>query len=57
MKLDFFIKHFPEVRMTREQIAACRYLESRGLRFCIDFGYENAFDKAFDSMDDGGAFQ
>lgn len=21
---------------------ACRYLESRGYRFCVDFGYQNA---------------
>lgn len=24
----------------------CRFLESRGLRFCVDFGTENAIDKA-----------
>jgi hypothetical protein len=24
------------------QKAACRALEAQGLRFCIDFGYENA---------------
>lgn len=26
----------PEVRF------ACLYLEARGMRFCIDFGYQNA---------------
>jgi hypothetical protein len=28
--------------ITEEQDMACRFLESKGLRFCIDFGYENA---------------
>lgn len=26
---------------------ACRYLESKGKRFCVDFGYENVFDVIF----------
>ncbi len=26
--------------------AACRYLEKRGKRFCIEFGYENAVELA-----------
>lgn len=30
------LKLSPEVRF------ACLYLESRGKRFCVDFGYENA---------------
>jgi len=25
---------------------ACRFLESRGQRFCVDFGFENAVTKA-----------
>jgi hypothetical protein len=25
---------------------ACEYLESHGFRFCIDFGYGNAVEKA-----------
>jgi hypothetical protein len=27
---------------TTEQDMACLFLESKGRRFCIDFGYENA---------------
>lgn len=37
--------------LTYEQTAACRYLESKGLRFCVDFGYDNAFEKAFQTME------
>ncbi len=32
--------------------AACEFLECRGLRFCIDFGIDNALDKAFDILED-----
>lgn len=35
-----------EVEITSEQLHACRYLEGRGFRFCVDFGYENAVEKA-----------
>ena len=31
---------------TVEQDAACLLLESRGLRFMVDYGYENAIDMA-----------
>jgi hypothetical protein len=42
MKLHDFLWHFSALQLTEEQMAACRFLESRGLRFCVDFGYENA---------------
>lgn len=32
--------------VTQAQDRACRYLEHHGFRFCVDFGYENAIDKA-----------
>ena len=32
--------------LTPEQWRACRYLERQGQRFCIDFGYDNAVEKA-----------
>jgi len=32
--------------LTPEQWRACRYLERQGQRFCIDFGTENAVEKA-----------
>ena len=31
---------------TIEQDMACIFLESKGLRFCIDYGYQNAIDIA-----------
>lgn len=34
------------VTLTPAQIDACRYLECCGFRFCVDFGYENACEKA-----------
>lgn len=37
--------------LNRGQIAACRFLEKRGLRFLIDFGYENAEDIAWNIME------
>ncbi len=30
------------LRFTAEQHAASRFLERDGLRFCVDFGYDNA---------------
>ena len=35
-----------DVTLTPQQIAACRCLERAGQRFLIDFGYDNAIDKA-----------
>ena len=32
--------------MTRAEMFAAEYLESRGLRFCVDFGRDNCIDKA-----------
>ena len=31
--------------------AASLYLERRGLRFCVDFGTENALEMAFDFLE------
>ncbi len=31
-----------------EQAFACLFLEAKGLRFLVDFGYENAIEKASD---------
>ncbi len=36
------------VPLSEEQIVAASYLQSRGARFLIDFGYQNAVDKAND---------
>lgn len=42
MQFDEFLKSFPSIELTRMQIACCRYLERQGLRFLVDFGYDNA---------------
>lgn len=34
-----------DIDLTLEQHIACAFLEGRGLRFLIDFGYENAVAK------------
>lgn len=34
------------IELTCWQLWACEFLEARGLRFCVDFGYENAEAKA-----------
>lgn len=31
---------------------ACRFLEAHGQQFCVDFGTENAIDKALAIMED-----
>jgi hypothetical protein len=35
-----------ELKTTNEQDIACLYLEGKGLEFLVDFGYENAIEKA-----------
>lgn len=32
--------------LTGVQVEACRYLEARGYRFCVDFGHENCIAMA-----------
>jgi hypothetical protein len=34
------------IQLTPMQAMACRYLEMFGYRFCVDFGYDNAVQKA-----------
>lgn len=51
MPFDRFLGYFPDVVITDVQAAACRYLERRGQRFLVDFGYENAIDKAMDQSE------
>lgn len=34
------------VVLTRAEVSACAFLEQRKYRFCVDFGYQNAIDKA-----------
>ena len=45
MRLDEYIR-LMKARVPKLKAYACRFLESRGLRFCVDFGTENAIEKA-----------
>jgi len=51
MKLKDYLRQFPDVQLTNSQLAFCTYLERRGQRFLVDFGYLNAADKAWELMD------
>lgn len=42
--VDYCREH--NILLTPFQVWACEYLERHGLRFCVDFGYGNAEDKA-----------
>lgn len=39
---------FLNLRVTRTQRLAMAFLESKGLRFMVDFGTDNAIEKAMD---------
>lgn len=51
MKLDDYIRYFPNHCITEEELIFCRYMEAKGLRFCVDFGYENAANKSLAMLD------
>jgi hypothetical protein len=34
------------VEFTDDVVLAASYLQAKGLRFCVDFGYQNAWSKA-----------
>ena len=46
MSVHAFLRYFPDIRLTPEQVWACAWLEYRGKRFLIDFGYANAVELA-----------
>lgn len=33
-----------DIELSADERHDCRYLERRGYRFCVDFGYDNAAD-------------
>lgn len=49
--VDWLLSSCPDIQLTPEQLACCRYLERKGLRFCIDFGYENAPAMVWNELD------
>jgi len=40
--IEQFLVWFPDYVVTPEQLAFAKFLEQHGLRFQIDFGFENA---------------
>jgi hypothetical protein len=48
MTFDDYYAMFPRTRCDHEVTYACKFLESRGLRFGVDFGLTNAVRKAAD---------
>ncbi len=38
------------LKLPPEDVWACKALEARGLRICVDFGYMNAFQKYMDIL-------
>lgn len=53
MKIKEFLRHFPNYIVSQSQLAYADYLERQGLRLCIDFGFENAEDMAWDRLEAG----
>jgi hypothetical protein len=49
MSLRDFLQRYPGI-LTNTEIAYSHWLEQRGLRFAVDFGYANAFLKATEMM-------
>jgi hypothetical protein len=41
-----------DVPVTKEQLIAARFAESRGLRFCVEFGILNVVEKADRLLDE-----
>jgi hypothetical protein len=41
-EIENFLRRFPDYKTTPSQLAFAKYLEQQGLRFLVDFGFENA---------------
>ncbi len=41
-RVEEFLHRFPDYVVTPEQLAFAKYLEQQGLRFLVDYGFENA---------------
>ncbi len=54
MTLQEFFRLMPDYPPPSfSQMAYARYLEQEGLRFCVDFGFENAESLAWDHLEAG----
>jgi hypothetical protein len=56
-EIDKFLCRFPDFQTTPEQRAFAKYLEQQGLRFLIDFGFENAERIAWELVEIEGVIQ
>lgn len=52
-----FLQRFPDFPVTPGQLGWAKYLEQEGLRFLVDFGFENAEEIADEWMDFTGRTQ
>ena len=51
MTIEEFLLYFPDYKVSPEQLAWAKFLEQQGLRFLIDFGFNNAERIASESID------
>jgi len=51
MSLNEFFRLYPDYEVTWGQLAYANYLERCGLRFLVDFGFENAESLAWDKLE------
>lgn len=51
MDFRLFLAMFPGYPVTTSQMSYCDYLQRRGLRFLVDFGFENAEAIAWDELE------
>jgi hypothetical protein len=47
MTVDEFLRYNPDIEISLEDLAFCRYLERQGEKFLEDFGYGNAEEKTW----------
>jgi hypothetical protein len=56
-EIEKFLTRFPDYETKPEQVAFAKYLEQQGLRFMIDFGFENAERVAWELIEIDGVVQ
>jgi len=55
--VEWFLAQYPDYEVRPDQVAFAKYLEQRGLRFLIDFGFENAERIAWELIEVEGVVQ
>jgi len=56
-EIERFLARFPDYQTTPAQLAFAKYLEQQGLRFLIDFGFENAERITWELIEVDGVLQ